>query len=170
MSTWARLRLGKRINFRLVNVFSYLTSKITSITRKNYQNHFWLKYHKQKKYFPAYYDLVNSFYILSHFPYSEKIVISIIQLSLSRMHRKRIKPKRLFTLIDQIINNLPLIRDKLHACRVIITGKLKGGTARTSSLNVGFGNLPRQSLTEDIKYEYGDITSKYGSFGVRILT
>lgn len=97
-------------------------------------------------------------------------MISVIQLSLSRMHRKRIKPRRLFVFIDQIINGLPIIRDKFHACKLIITGKLKGGTARTSSFSIGFGNLPRQSLTEDIKYEFGDIPSKYGSFGVRFLT
>jgi ribosomal protein S3 len=72
--------------------------------------------------------------------------------------------------MDSILKNMILIKKKFHALKIIITGKLRGGTARTSSYSVGFGNFPKQSLSENIRYEFGNIESKYGSFGVKILT
>ena len=72
--------------------------------------------------------------------------------------------------MDKIIKNLPVIRDAFNGFRIIITGKLAGGTARTKSFSVGFGVFPRQTLSENIKFEFGDVRSKYGSFGIKILT
>jgi len=57
-----------------------------------------------------------------------------------------------------------------ESIRVIITGKLRGGTSRTKLFSTGFGTIPNQSLNKDVRYEYGDIRSKYGSFGLKIFT
>lgn len=99
----------------------------------------------------------------------EKLLIRLLQYSLVKMHRRKIKPKRFFYFIDSLIKHLPNIQDQFHAFRVLITGKLKGGTARTSAFSAGFGVFPRQTLKENIKLEFGDINSKYGAFGVKLL-
>jgi ribosomal protein S3 len=72
--------------------------------------------------------------------------------------------------LDKVIKTMPDIKKTFKACRVVIAGKLRGGTARTGSFSSGYGVFPRQSLTDDIKMEFGDIRSKYGSFGVKVLT
>jgi hypothetical protein len=164
------LRLGKQILVKPLNVFNYLIKKFGRLNYYNHQQHIWGKYHSNKKYFRSYYDLVNALYILAYIPLSEHLVISIIQYALLRIHRRKIKPKRLFVFIGQVINSLPDIRENFHACRIIITGKLKGGTARTSSLSFGFGIIPWQSLTENIRFDFGDLRSKYGAFGIKFLT
>jgi hypothetical protein len=119
---------------------------------------------------PSYFDIINVFYLLARFPGLENLLMQLIQRGLVKMHRRRIKPKRFFLFLDKIIKNFPVIRDFFHGFRIIITGKLAGGTARTKAFSIGFGIFPRQSLSQNIKFLVGHIQSKYGSFGVKILT
>jgi ribosomal protein S3 len=70
--------------------------------------------------------------------------------------------------MDSVLKNMKAIRRSFNAIKIIITGKLRGGTARTNSFSIGFGNFPVQTLSENIHYEFGNIESKYGSFGVKI--
>lgn len=118
----------------------------------------------------SYFDFMNIFFLFSKFSGLEKLLMLLIQRGLAKMHRRRIKPKRFFIFLDKIIKNFPVIRDNFNGFRVIITGKLGGGTARTKTFSVGFGVFPRQTLAQNIKFCVGDIRSKYGSFGVKILT
>lgn len=99
-----------------------------------------------------------------------QFVITMVQYALIKMHRRKIKPKRFFYFIDSVVKNMPSINAYFQACRIIITGKLKGGTARTGVFSAGYGIIPRQSLALDISMAVGDIRSKYGAFGVRVLT
>lgn len=171
LSRYVSIRLGCRTRIRSINVFTYLKRKFKSlITYKSHQSHIWHSYHKYKWSIQSFYDLANSFFILSKIPQTEHLVISIIQVALVNMHRRKIKPKRLFTLIDRIIKEMPEIKESFHACRVVITGKIKGGTARTSTLSSGYGDFPKQSISENIRMNFGDVYSKYGSYGVKILT
>jgi ribosomal protein S3 len=94
----------------------------------------------------------------------------MIQYGLTKMHRRKIRPKTFFYFIDSIVKNMPQIKANFNTFRVIITGKLRGGTARTKTFSTGFGVIPRQTLDKNIRYEFGDIRSKYGSFGVKLLT
>jgi hypothetical protein len=94
----------------------------------------------------------------------------MIQYGLLKMHKKKIRPKVFFYFLDSVLKNMPQIRNRFAAFRLIITGKLRGGTSRTKSFSAGFGTIPNQSLNKDIRYEYGDVRSKYGSFGVKIFT
>lgn|GEM_PF-7081911 len=89
--------------------------------------------------FSAYYDVVHSLYLLCVIPYTERFLIKMIQYGLYNMHLQRIKPKRFFYFVDKVIKGMPLIKDTFKACRVIVTGKLRGGTARTSGYSAGFG-------------------------------
>jgi len=163
-------RTGRKICIKYLNVFKYLSLK-REVVESNYKSHLInTDYSYNKKAFQSYYDVVNAFYILSHVNGSEHLIISIIQRSLLKMHRKKVKPKRFFYLLDKIVKTMPDVKDRFHACKLIITGKLRGGTARTKSFGVGFGAIPRQSLSENVTIKFGDVRSKYGSFGVKILT
>jgi hypothetical protein len=163
-------RTGKHIRVKAINVFNYLIAKHRLLDFKTHQNHLWGPYHRNKKFFQAYYDIVNAFYVLCYIPKSEKFTISILQHSLIKMHRRKLKPKRLFYFIDNLLKEMPDVRENFDAFRVIITGKLAGGTGRTSTFSAGYGVLPLQSLSTDICSEFGDIRSKYGSFGIKIFT
>ena len=86
------------------------------------------------------------------------------------MHLYQIKPRRFFYLIDTIIKNMLEIKNVFYACRIVITGKLKGGTARTGKYKAGFGDIPRQTLAFEIRTVFKQVESKYGSYGIKLTT
>jgi hypothetical protein len=97
-------------------------------------------------------------------------VISILQDGLQKMHKQRLKPKYFFYFLDSVLKNMPELRDAFNAIKIIITGKLYGGRARTHRFIVGFGSIPLQSLTTNLCNEFGNLESKYGSFGLKLIT
>lgn len=93
----------------------------------------------------------------------------MIQYGLINMHRRKIRPKNFFYFLDAVVKNMKSIKKNFNAFRLVITGKLRGGTSRTKSFSTGFGVMPRQTLDKNIRYEFGDIRSTYGSFGIKLL-
>jgi len=163
-------RTGLTTNVKLYNIFRYIEKKNPSFSQENHQNHLWHKYHFNKWKIPSYFDVVNSLLLLCYIPGLEHFVARTIQYALLKMHKKRIRPKPFFYFIDSVLKNLPQMKLYFESVRVIITGKLRGGTSRTKSFSTGFGAIPNQSLNKDVRHEYGDIRSKYGSFGLKIFT
>jgi hypothetical protein len=100
----------------------------------------------------------------------ENLLVRLIQYALKKIHRRRLRPKSLFYLIDRVLKQMPQIEAAFNAFRVVITGKLQGGTARTNSFSAGFGRIPHQSLDQDVRQAFGDVFSKYGQYGVKVLT
>jgi len=98
------------------------------------------------------------------------MVLKMIQHGLINMHRRKIRPKNLFYFLNSIVRNMKAVQKSFNAFRLIITGKLRGGTARTQSFSTGFGIMPRQTIDKNISYVYGDVRSKYGTFGVKLFT
>lgn len=94
----------------------------------------------------------------------------MIQYGLINMHRRKIRPKNMFYFLNSVAKNMKLIQKNFNAIRLVITGKLRGGTSRTQIFSTGFGVLPKQTLSKDINYVFGDVRSKYGAFGVKIFT
>lgn len=94
----------------------------------------------------------------------------MIRYGLVKMHRRKVRPKNFFYFINAIVQNMPEIKQNFNAFRVMITGKLRGGTSRTKSFSTGFGTIPCQTLDKNIKYKFGNVCSNYGSFGVKLLT
>jgi len=87
------------------------------------------------------------------------------------MHkRRRLKPKPFFYFLASVLKSMRALRLKFKAFRIIITGKLQGGTSRTKSFNIGFGTIPAQSIDKNIRYSFKNLHSKYGSFGIKLLT
>lgn len=164
-------RVGSRVQIKFMNAFTYLLKKTKVLHYGTAQQRIWNKrYHYNKKRFTSYYDIVNSLFLLCHIPYSEGLVIKMIQYGLTKMHRRKIRPKNFFYFINSVISNMPEIKKKFNALRLVITGKLRGGTSRTKSFNTGFGVIPVQTIEKNIRYEFGNVRSKYGSFGVKLFT
>jgi hypothetical protein len=165
-------RLGIRVTIKVRNIFHYLAKKTHKIiTKPTHQSHIWNKnYHYNKKFINSYYDIVNSLLILSHVQSTEVFVIQMIQQGLLKMHSQKLRPKRFFYFIDSVLKNLIAIRRNFLAIRIVITGKLQGGTSRTKTFSVGFGTMPYQSIDQNVKYDFGDVQSIYGSYGVKIFT
>jgi ribosomal protein S3 len=86
------------------------------------------------------------------------------------MHRRKIRPKNMFYFLNSVVKNMKVIQKNFNAFRLIITGKLRGGTSRTKMFSTGFGVIPQQTLDKDISYTSGDVRSKYGAFGVKLIT
>lgn len=94
----------------------------------------------------------------------------MIQHGLINLHRRKIRPKNMFYFLNSVVKNMKVIQKNFNAFRLVITGKLRGGTSRTKIFSTGFGVIPQQTLDKDIGYISGDVRSKYGSFGVKLFT
>lgn len=164
-------RTGVRVQIKLQNAFAYVLKKSKKLSFKKHQRHLWNKrYHFNKKRFTSYFDIVNSFYLLSNISGTEGLVLKMIQYGLTNMHRRKIRPKNMFYFLNSVVKNMKVIQKNFNALRLIITGKLRGGTSRTQTFSTGFGILPKQTLDKNINYAFGDVRSKYGAFGVKIFT
>lgn len=164
-------RVGSRVQVKFMNAFTYLLKKTKVLHYGTAQQRIWNKrYHYNKKRFTSYYDIVNSLFLLCHIPYSEGLVIKMIQHGLTKMHRRKIRPKNFFYFINSVLSNMPEVKKNFNALRLVITGKLRGGTSRTKSFSTGFGVIPVQTIEKNIRYEFGNVRSKYGSFGVKLFT
>lgn len=166
-------RIGTRVEVNAINVFTYLfKKKHHQFKLKNHQNHIWNKtYSFHRRNYSSYFDIVNSLFILAKIPYTEDLVTKLIQYNLLRMHkRRRLKPKPFFYFLAAVLKNMRALKMKFKAFRIIITGKLQGGTSRTKMFNIGFGTIPRQSIDKNIRYSFENLHSKYGSFGIKLMT
>ena len=164
-------RIGVRVKVKLCNVFSYIAKKSKKFKFKKHQRHVWnKKYQYNKTRFSSYYDIVNSLYLLCFVHNSESLVLKMIQHGLTNMHRRKIRPKNLFYFLNSVVKNMKAIQKNFNAFRLVITGKLRGGTARTQAFSTGFGIMPQQTLDKNISYVFGDVRSKYGTFGVKLFT
>jgi hypothetical protein len=164
-------RLGIHIQVTSKNIFSYMFKKSKkNFNIKNHQSHIWYEYHRSKWYIYSFYDLVNCIMLLSKIKYGENLLSKIIKYSLIRMSKRKIQPKQLFYFLDKVLKTLPNLKNNFESVRILITGKLRGGTSRTKVFNIGFGFIPRQSIDKNINYAFENIHSKYGSYGIKILT
>lgn len=164
-------RVGARVKVKLLNVFSYIAKKSKKNKFKKHQRHIWnKKYQYNKTRFSSYYDIVNSLYLLCFIQNTEELVLKIIQHGLTNMHRRKIRPKNLFYFLNSVVKNMKSVQKNFNAFRLVITGKLRGGTARTQMFSTGFGIMPQQTLDKNINYVHGDVRSKYGTFGVKLFT
>lgn len=112
-----------------------------------------------------FYDIVNAFYISSKLPGTEKYLMDIFKLMLTRLENLR----RFFFFVDSIIKNMPDIRRVFGCFRVVIVGKLAGGTKRTKSLTIGFGRYPIQTLAANVSNNYMNFSHRYGEFGIQFV-
>jgi ribosomal protein S3 len=86
------------------------------------------------------------------------------------MGKRKIKPKPFFYFLDKVLKTLPNLKNKFESIKIVITGKLQGGTSRTKVFSVGFGSIPKQSIDKNVNYFFENIHSKYGSYGIKLLT
>lgn len=54
--------------------------------------------------------------------------------------------------------------------RIIVAGKLQGGTARTKIFSIGYGRTRPNSLGAPLNFSFDTLRSKYGSYGIKILS
>jgi hypothetical protein len=163
-------RSGVRVNVKLINVFSYIQKRYSKMAHSSTEIYFNKKYNYYSRRFSSFYDILNSFYILAYVSKAEKLFINMLQITMSNMHKKGFRPKHFFYFLDAVANNMNILKKTFNAFRFIITGKLGGGTGRTKTLSLGFGDLPSQTLKINFRYAFGDLHSKYGAYGLRLFT
>lgn len=79
------------------------------------------------------------------------------------------KVKRFMLFLDSILKNMFQIQNNFTCFRIIIVGKIRGGTERTKTLSVGFGQLPYQSISVQGSTAFVSYPHKYGEFGIRFI-
>lgn len=165
-------RIGMRVQVITKNIFSYfIRKKRKKFPAKTHQLHIWNpEYHRYKWQYSSYYDIVNSLLILSKVPYTENLVTKLIRYGLINMHKRKLKPKPFFYFLSAVLKNMIDLQYNFNAVRAIITGKLQGGTGRTKTFNIGFGLIPSQSISKNVRYSFENLHSKYGSFGIKFIT
>ena len=161
---------GQRIKVNLYNVFAYLQTKRRLSVNHLLTLHFDRRYQRDSKFHTYYHDFINAFVVSAYIKGTESLCLLLIQQSLLKMHYYKVKPKRLFYFLDKALKNIKEMQELFRAYYIIITGKLRGGTARTATFRVGFGPLARQTLSIGYSILFGTVRSTYGSFGIKVLT
>jgi len=163
-------RLGVKVQIKCLNIFKYLHSKHKLNTKTFLFIHFNQRYRRDLKVYKYCHDLINSLFIMSISCGDSSLVIFFVQQSLYNIHINKIKPKKLFYFLDKIMKNIGEIQKSFKAYHIAITGKLRGGTARTANFSVGFGPSTKQTLSANDSMLFGTIKSTYGSFGIKIIS
>ena len=163
-------RVGYRVNVALINAFTYIQQHFKPNAKSETDFYFNKKYNYFSRRFDSFYDVVSVFYILSYIPKAERLFINMLQYSMSNMHKKGLRPKHFFYFLAGVADSMKQVRGAFKSFKFVITGKLGGGTGRTKVLSLGFGSLPKQTLSTNLRYAFGDLHSKYGAFGLRLFT
>jgi len=100
------------------------------------------------------------------FPYTEHILLGILSQMLPLYNRKM---RRVFYFLDSVIKHLPHIKERFDCFKITLTGKIRGGTKRTSQLIIGYGRVAVNSLKHEIFNNFMAFTHVYGEFGVKLL-
>jgi len=157
--------LNHRCNVIAVNVFGYLVTK-QMLGFRSHQEHLWNKnFRKYRFFYDNYYDVVNSFFILGLIKNSESLLLNILRLMMPRIR----KIKRFMMFLDSVLKHMPQIQNKFLCFRIVLAGKIRGGTQRTKTLSVGFGHLPYQSLNIQGSTAFTSYPHKYWEFGITLI-
>lgn len=164
--------LRRFVRVSAVNVFRYMLVK-GIMKPADYLNHlFQFANHKTKRNrftYNTYYDIINIFYLQTKFTNIEWLVLKIIKYSVFKIHRRNIKLKYFLRFIHDVIELIRPIAIDILLFRIVIHGKMKGGSRRTQTFTVGYGKPPRTSIGFNLKYCYDNIYTKYGEFGMHLL-
>jgi hypothetical protein len=157
--------LNQRFNLLAMNIFCYLAHK-QMVGYRSHQEHLWhKKYRKYRFHYDNYYDIVNSLFIISLVKNSETLLLDILRFMMPRIR----KIKRFMMFLDAVLKNMPQLQKFFLCFRILLTGKIRGGTERTKSLIVGFGYLPYQSISIEGSSLFISYPHKYGEFGIKLI-
>ena len=82
--------------------------------------------------------------------------------------RKMYKVKWFFRILDLIIKEYPLLRRQFKLFRIILAGKITGGTKRRKLYSIGYGRLIIQTLSERISTNFKPFDHVFGEFGIKV--
>lgn len=168
LSTLLSRVFHKDIQIRTRNVWAYLAKKGLSKFR-GHQEQFWHEaYRKYRWHYTNYYDIVNSISLIGLIKGSEHLFMQIISMVMPAIYEPY-KIRRYFRFIDAVIKNNSQIQRQFTIFKLIITGKLAGGSKRTKSMAIGYGRLPVQTLSLETKTLTSSYTHTYGEFGMKLI-
>ena len=153
------------IKIRSMNISEYLFKK-NLMDPELHQQHFWNRGYKNIRYkYTSYFDLLNSLLIMCIIKNTEHVLLNIVSGIISRTKKVR----KLMYILDRIIKRMSYIT-KIYSCfRMVITGKLNGGTKRTKNMMIGFGVIPINSVQAECYNNFVNATHLFGEFGVKLM-
>lgn len=83
--------------------------------------------------------------------------------------RKSYKIKHFFKFIDILISKYALLKRHFRVFRIILAGKIGGGTKRTKILKFGYGRLVLQSISKGLTRNFMPFDHTWGAFGIKLF-
>ena len=161
-------KIGVRVKINFINIFYYLRKKY-GFNGWNQDYLFHEKYRRYRWKNQSYFDIINFFCIFSLIKNTEQQLLQILSFAMIRLHLQNIKIKLFFYFITALVQNMSIIKRSFHALKIIISGKSKGGKARTSQLKTYVGIYSVQALKDSLMYNQANFRTNYGEFGITII-
>jgi hypothetical protein len=169
--------LGRELRYSVkisaVNVFKYMLIK-GMLKTNEYTNHLFQlssqKTRRDRYSYNSYYDIINVFFLQTKFMNIEWLILRVLKYALFKLHKRNIKLRYFFRFIHNVIGLTGQLDRTLKVFRLVVHGKIKGGTHRTKTETAGYGRPSRNSIGINLRYCYDNIYSKYGEYGMHLLT
>lgn len=155
---------NRSVRVKTMNVFTYLAKK-GLIRYHTHQEHMWGPYRRFRRRYSYYYYIVNSFFILTVIPKTERVLFSVLKQFIPYTKKLR----RFFYFIDFLIKKMNAIRMHFRCFRFVIIGKMAGGSKRTKTLTIGYGEFPYQSTSANVFNNFMSFPHKFGAFGIKLF-
>ena len=164
--------LRQRVRVFAINVFKYMLIKGLLRPGEYLEHLSQLSSQRTKKarnIYNSYTDLINIIFLQIKFINTEWLVLRILKYALFKMHKKNLKLKYFLRFFHNVIMLSRKLDKNLTLFRLVVHGKIKGGTFRTKTETLGFGKASRNSIGVNIRYCYDNIYSKYGEYGMHLM-
>lgn len=160
--------VGRPVKVQMINIFRYLTTK-GKTTYHDHQNHLWTGwFRKLRKKYPMYFDLMTALFLVCVFKRQAYVMVEHF-LDLIGKYAKNVKKIRpFFNFLGKIIRDYVLIRRQFRLFKLILRGKVAGGTKRTKFYKIGYGELPIQTISKNATMNFGRFPHVFGEFGIKL--
>jgi hypothetical protein len=161
--------IGRPIQIVPENILNYVAKKGKS-SYYEHQQYVWTPSTKRfRRRYPQYMDIMNAFFLFAVFRGYNNILAQYLLRMITRPLRRIYKIRRFFKFIDAIILDYTLIKRQFRTFKIILAGKLTGGTKRTKLFSIGYGQVVWQTLANNVTMNFMSYDHKFGEFGVKLF-
>lgn len=160
------------VRIRAINVFQYLLDK-SIILPDAYLSHISElsspKTRRDQHTYKEYYDILNLVYLQSKLVSIEWLLLRVVKYALFKLHRRNIKMRYFLRFVHNVMKSFSKVGRDVVVFRLVVHGKIKGGTHRTGVFTAGYGKPALNTIGVSTKYCFDNIYSKYGEFGMHLI-
>jgi len=161
--------IGRPVQVQTDNILGYVARKYKA-AYKSHQNYVWAGWYKRHRYnYPEYMDIITAIFLFTAFRSNNDILAQYFLKTLYKPLRIMYKLKKFFWFLSDIIKGYPLIRRQFRIFRILLVGKIAGGTKRTKIFKIGYGRLVLQTLSKNSTMSFKSFDHRFGEFGIKLI-